>query len=190
MLFVNESGLYALVLGSKLDSAQRFKQWVTAVVLPQIRKTGVYVPMALIAQQKKLLGQQVARIEQLNRQVEELLPKAIYSDNVLNSVSCFTTTQIAKELGTTAQELNRALCAAHVQYYQSGQYLLYADYAHMGLAKSRTKTEYVMCRVTEDGFKAGHILTRTYLVWTERGRKFIHQFAKRFGELSKGMVKC
>ena len=69
MLFVNESGLYALVLGSKLDSAQRFKQWVTAVVLPQIRKTGVYVPMALIAQQKKLLGQQVARIEQLNRQV-------------------------------------------------------------------------------------------------------------------------
>ena len=37
------------------------------------------------------------------------------------------------------QELNRSLCALHILYYQSGQYLLYADYAHMGLAKSRTR---------------------------------------------------
>lgn len=76
---------------------------------------------------------------QLENQVGNLLPKALYSDNVLDSVSCFTTTQIAKELGITAQELNRSLCALHIQYYQSGQYLLYADLAHMGLAKSRTR---------------------------------------------------
>ena len=245
MLFVNESGLYALVFGSQLPTAQKFKQWVTSVVLPQIRKTGGYIPVNegdtdedvrrrteqiladtlkekddLIAQQKKLLDgaqqeislkkkliaeqdveirrlgtlsdEQQVRIHKseenilgLEKHVDELLPKAIYSDNVLDSISCYTTTQIAKELGMTAQELNRGLCAAHIQYYQSGQYMLYADFAHLGLAKSRTKTENVMCRVTEDGFKMGHVCTRTYLVWTERGRKFVHQLVERYWKLVK-----
>ena len=45
MIFVNESGFYALVLGSKLPSAVKFKDWVTSVVLPQIRKTGGYIPV-------------------------------------------------------------------------------------------------------------------------------------------------
>ena len=45
MIFVNESGFYALVLGSKLPSALMFKDWVTSVVLPQIRKTGGYIPV-------------------------------------------------------------------------------------------------------------------------------------------------
>ena len=199
MIFVNESGFYALVLGSKLASAVKFKDWVTSVVLPQIRKTGGYIPVhegeseeetirnaeeilratlkkkemlleqqrkllqeskVILAQQKKLIGEQDVEIRRLNgvvdeqvvniarkgeniihleHQVDGLMPKAIYSDNVLDSVSCFTTTQVAKELGITAQELNRSLCALHIQYYQSGQYMLYAEYAHMGLAKSRTR---------------------------------------------------
>ena len=224
MLFVNESGLYALVFGSQLPTAQKFKQWVTSVVLPQIRKTGGYIPVNegetdedvrrrteqiladtlkekddLIAQQNEeirrlgtLSDEQQVRIHKaeenilgLEKHVDELLPKAIYSDNVLDSISCYTTTQIAKELGMTAQELNRGLCAAHIQYYQSGQYMLYADFAHLGLAKSRTKTENVMCRVTEDGFKMGHVCTRTYLVWTERGRKFVHQLVERYWKLVK-----
>ena len=231
MLFVTESGFYALVLGSKLESAQRFKLWVTSVVLPQIRKTGGYIPIKegdteedirlraeqvlsetirqkdlLIAQQEKLLGEQVARIEQLNQQVDEqtvkiqksaeeivdlehdidrLLPKALYADNVLDSISCYTTTQVAKELGCTAQELNRLLCTLHIQYYQSGQYMLYADFAHMGLAKSRTKCGKTLLEVDEECFKAGHIYTYTYLVWTERGRKFIHQLAKKNLDLLK-----
>ena len=113
-----------------------------------------------------------------------LLPKALYSDNVLDSVSCFTTTQIAKELGITAQELNRSLCALHIQYYQSGQYLLYADYAHMGLAKSRTRYS-AFLDPKSDGRqeKMGRAYTHTYLVWTERGRKFIHDLAQRYLEL-------
>ena len=185
MLFVTESGFYSLVFGSKLPIAQRFKLWVTSVVLPQIRKTGGYIPLhegdteedirrraeevlratleqkdSCIAQQKKLIGEQEAEIDRL-------LPKALYADNVLDSISCFTTTQIAKELGLTAQELNRWLCANRVQYYQSGQYMLYAEFAHRGLAKSRTRFE---LNVGLD-----RVCTHTYLVWTERGRKFIHQ---------------
>ena len=235
MIFVNESGFYALVLGSKLPTAVKFKNWVTADVLPQIRKTGGYIPVQQgesdeetirhaeeilratlkenllkkqrlqIEQQKKLIGEQDTEIRRLNDVVDEqvvrmakngeniiqlenqvgnLLPKALYSDNVLDSVSCFTTTQIAKELGITAQELNRSLCALHIQYYQSGQYLLYADYAHMGLAKSRIRYS-AFLDPKSDGRqeKMGRAYTHTYLVWTERGRKFIHDLAQRYWEL-------
>ena len=232
MIFVNESGFYALVLGSKLPSAVKFKDWVTSVVLPQIRKTGGYIPVKegeseeetirnaeeilratlkkkeeLLEQQRKLIEEQDVEIRRLNgvvdeqvvniarkgeniihleHQVDGLMPKAIYSDNVLDSVSCFTTTQVAKELGVTAQELNRSLCALHIQYYQSGQYMLYAEYAHMGLAKSRTR--YNACLDPKcDGRKEkmGKAVTHTYLVWTEKGRKFIHDLAHRFWELAE-----
>ena len=81
-LMINESGLYSLVLSSKLPQAKVFKHWITSEVLPQIRKTGAYVS------QKK-------QIENLTRHIEELEPKAEYCDEVLESVSCFTTTQIA-----------------------------------------------------------------------------------------------
>ena len=260
MIFVNESGFYALVLGSKLASAVKFKDWVTSVVLPQIRKTGGYIPVkegeseeetirnaeeilratlkekemlleqqkkllgesriqlaksrtqleknkVMLAQQKKLIGEQDVEIRRLNgvvdeqvvniarkgeniihleHQVDGLMPKAIYSDNVLDSVSCFTTTQVAKELGVTAQELNRSLCALHIQYYQSGQYMLYAEYAHMGLAKSRTRYNAFLdpkCDGRKE--KMGKAVTHTYLVWTEKGRKFIHDLAHRFWELAE-----
>ena len=260
MIFVNESGFYALVLGSKLATAVKFKDWVTSVVLPQIRKTGGYIPMkegeseeetirnaeeilratlkekemlleqqrklleesriqlaesrtqleknkVMLAQQTKLIGEQDVEIRRLNgvvdeqvvniarkgeniihleHQVDGLMPKAIYSDNVLDSVSCFTTTQVAKELGVTAQELNRSLCALHIQYYQSGQYMLYAEYAHMGLAKSRTRYNAFLdpkCDGRKE--KMGKAVTHTYLVWTEKGRKFIHDLAHRFWELAE-----
>ena len=274
MIFVNESGFYALVLGSKLATAVKFKDWVTSVVLPQIRKTGGYIPVhegeseeetiryaekilratlkkkeELLEQQKKLIEEQKARLDgqkawiadqdarliqqkallhqqevqmgldkkligeqdveirrlngvvdeqvvniarkgeniiHLEHQVDGLMPKAIYSDNVLDSVSCFTTTQVAKELGVTAQELNRSLCALHIQYYQSGQYMLYAEYAHMGLAKSRTRYNAFLdpkCDGRKE--KMGKAVTHTYLVWTEKGRKFIHDLAHRFWELAE-----
>ncbi len=54
-IFINESGLYALIFGSKLDSAKRFKRWVTSEVLPAIRKTGSY--------QKPLTPQEMLRIQ-------------------------------------------------------------------------------------------------------------------------------
>ena len=274
MIFVNESGFYALVLGSKLATAVKFKDWVTSVVLPQIRKTGGYIPVhegeseeetirnaekilratlkkkeELLEQQKKLIEEQKARLDgqkawiadqdarliqqkallhqqevqmgldkkligeqdveirrlngvvdeqvvniarkgeniiHLEHQVDGLMPKAIYSDNVLDSVSCFTTTQVAKELGVTAQELNRSLCALHIQYYQSGQYMLYAEYVHMGLAKSRTRYNAFLdpkCDGRKE--KMGKAVTHTYLVWTEKGRKFIHDLAHRFWELAE-----
>ena len=169
-IFINESGLYALILSSKLESAKRFKRWVTSEVLPAIRKQGGY----LMAKQGEIEKEVMARAMEIvkttlarrDEQIAQLKPRAEYADSVLDSINCITTTQLAKELGMTAQELNRRLCEMRIQYWQSGQYMLYADYARQGFAKSRTRRH--VC-------KHGIVMTEMYLVWTERGRNFIHQ---------------
>lgn len=155
-VIINESGLYALILSSKLPQAKAFKRWVTSDVLPQIRKTGAY------SFHRK-------QIDDLTRHIEEMEPKAEYCDEVLESVSCFTTTQIAKELSMTVHDLTRLLMEKHVMYKQTGQYMLYADYARKDYARNRTHTHYDA---------EGELHTRTYLVWTEEGRRFIHRICR------------
>ena len=169
-IFINESGLYALILSSKLESAKRFKRWVTGEVLPAIRKQGGY----LLAKQGESEQEVMTRAMEIvkttltrrDEQIARLKPRAEYADSVLDSINCITTTQLAKELGMSAQELNRRLCEMRIQYWQSGQYMLYADFARQGFAKSRTRRH--VC-------KHGIVMTEMYLVWTERGRNFIHQ---------------
>ena len=170
MTFINESGLYALILSSKLESARRFKHWVTSEVLPSIRKQGGYIVARPDETDEEVLARALeimqAAVLRRDEEIARLKPRADYADSVLDSIDCITTTQLAKELGMTAQELNRLLCEMHIQYWQSGQYMLYAEYARQGLAKSRTHKR---------TFKHGIVSTDTYLVWTERGRNFIHQ---------------
>ena len=169
-IFINESGLYALILSSKLESAKRFKRWVTGEVLPAIRKQGGY----LLAKQGESEQEVMTRAMEIvkttltrrDEQIARLKPRAEYADSVLDSINCITTTQLAQELGMSAQELNRRLCEMRIQYWQSGQYMLYADFARQGFAKSRTRRH--VC-------KHGIVMTEMYLVWTERGRNFIHQ---------------
>ena len=169
-VFINESGLYALILSSKLDSAKRFKHWVTSEVLPSIRKQGGYMVARADESDEVILARALqimeTAVQRRDEEIARLKPRAEYADHVLDSITCITTTQLAKELGMTAQQLNRQLCEMHIQYWQSGQYMLYADYARMGLAKSRTCTHTT---------SSGVVLTEVYLVWTERGREFIHQ---------------
>lgn len=82
LTFINESGLYALIFGSKLESAKQFKRWVTAEVLPAIRKTGGYQQTA--PQGKELLALAVLEaqktIEEQNRTIERMRPKEIFAD--------------------------------------------------------------------------------------------------------------
>ena len=170
MLYVNESGLYSLILSSKLESAKRFKHWVTGEVLPSIRKQGGYMVAKQGESDEVIMARALqilhATVQRRNEQIAKLQPKANYADEVLDSVSCITTTQLAKELGMSAQELNRRLCELRIQYWQSGQYMLYAAYARQGFAKSRTHKRVI---------SHGMVCTEMYLVWTERGREFIHQ---------------
>lgn len=169
-IFINESGLYSLILSSKLESARRFKHWVTSEVLPSIRKDGGYIVTRPEESDEVIMARALqimhATLQRRDALIATLKPKADYADEVLDSVSCLTTTQVAKGLGMTAQELNRRLCQKGIQYGQSGQYLLYAPYARKGLAQNRTRTFH-------DLF--GEVHTTTSLVWTEKGRHFIHE---------------
>ena len=170
MLFINESGLYSLILSSKLESARRFKHWVTSEVLPSIRKQGGYMVVRPDESDEAIMARalQIAHATLMRRdeEIARLKPKADYADQVLDSVSCLTTTQVAKGMGMTAMELNRILCQKGIQYGQSGQYLLYASYARQGLAQNRTRTFL-------DLF--GTVHTTSQLVWTEKGKEFIHK---------------
>ena len=174
MLYINESGLYALILSSKLESARRFKHWVTSEVLPSIRKQGGYIVARPHESDEVILARALqimqATLQRRDEKIAQLKPRADYADHVLDSISCFTVTQIGKELNMTGHDLNRLLCEMRIQYVQSGQYLLYADYARQGLAKNRS-FEYH----TSDG----ELRTKTYLVWTERGRDFIHRLINK-----------
>ena len=174
MTVINESGLYALILSSKLDSAKRFKHWVTSEVLPAIRRQGGYMVVrpdesneVILARALQIMQATLARRDEL---IARLQPRADYAYEVLDSISCFTVTQIGKELNMTGHDLNRILCEMRIQYVQSGQYLLYADYARQGYAKNRT---------FEYHSSNGDLKTRTYLVWTERGRDFIHRLLNK-----------
>ena len=170
MLFINESGVYSLILGSKLESARRFKHWVTSEVLPSIRKQGGYMVVRPDESDEAIMARALeiahATLMRRDEEIARLKPKADYADQVLDSVSCLTTTQVAKGMGMTAMELNRILCQKGIQYGQSGQYLLYAPYARKGLAQNRTRTFL-------DLF--GTVHTTSQLVWTEKGREFIHK---------------
>ena len=168
--FINESGLYALILGSKLDSARRFKHWVTSEVLPAIRRDGGYMVARAEESNETILARALlivhSALERKEEELAEIRPKADYADKVLDAVSCFTTTQLAKGMGMTAIELNRILCQRGIQYGQSGQYMLYAHYARMGLAQNRISSY-------PDMFGTLHTTSR--LVWTERGREFVYR---------------
>ena len=169
--FISEQNLYKIIMRSDKPQAEPFQDWVCGEVLPEIRKNGGYMVAKqedtnekILARALKIMEASINRLEDENGQ---LLLKAHYYDTVMQSVNCYTTTQVAKELNMSAIELNQLLCELNVQYGQSGQYLLYADYARKGFAKSRT-------RCYRDEF--GDVHTHSYLVWTESGRKFLHEF--------------
>ena len=176
--FINESGLYSLVLASKLPQTKAFKRWVTAEVLPQIRKTGGYIPLKdqegrelsdleIMCRAMMIMKKSIEQKEQL---IADLQPKADYVDEVLDSVDCLTMTQVAKGLGMTVHDLTTRLLQDSIIYEQSGQYMLYAPFARRGLAATRTHTH-------RDLF--GTVHTHTYLVWTEKGKKFIHEIISK-----------
>lgn len=100
MYIVNESGLYSLVLSSKLESAKRFKRWVTSEVLPSIRQTGGY--QMTMPHGKELLALAVLEaqktIEAQNKDIERMKPKEIFADAVSASHTTILIGELAKLL--------------------------------------------------------------------------------------------
>ena len=122
LTIINESGLYSLILSSKLPNAKAFKRWVTSEVLPAIRKHGLYAiddilenPDIAIQDLTKLKEERAARkaLELDNQvksqQIAELQPKATYYDLILQCKDLLSVTEIAKDYGMSAKGLNAML---------------------------------------------------------------------------------
>lgn len=178
---INESGLYSLILKSKMPSAKKFKRWVTSEVLPQIRKTGSYdshIPktlpeaLRLYADEVEAHNQSKAIIEQQKQQIAEYEPKVDYVDKILSSQNAITVTQIAYDYGLSAIALNKILHEAHIQRSVNGQWILYSDLMHKGYTKTKTHTY-----MTTDGRLECKVSTR----WTQKGRLMIHELLKKRG---------
>lgn len=181
---INESGLYSLILSSKLPTAKEFKRWVTSEVLPSIRKTGGYITgqeeltdaelmaKALLVAQKQI-EQREQRINALETANKKLLPDAEYGRH-LQAKHGITTTSIAKELGMSAVALNKRLHELGVQYRQSGQWYLYRKYQDKGYTTTRT-----IPIVRFDGQPD----VRRETLWTMAGHRFIRDLMAKTEEL-------
>lgn len=99
---INESGLYALIFGSKLESAKRFKHWVTSEVLPSIRKHGGYIAGQDTLSDEELLSRALmvaqSKIEENQKQIERMKPKEIFADAVATSHTAILIGDLAKLL--------------------------------------------------------------------------------------------
>lgn len=176
---INESGLYSLIFSSKLESAKRFKRWVTEDVLPSIRKHGIYATDNVIEQTLRdpdyiinVLTEYKKEKEHnllLQQQVGELKPKADYYDQILKSKKLITVNAIAKDYGMSAQALNKILHDLKVQFKQSGQWLLYAKYHDKGYTSSEPH-KYTKKDGTED--------LKLHTKWTQKGRIFLYNLLK------------
>lgn len=181
---INESGLYSLILSSKLPTAKKFKRWVTSVVLPSIRKHGMFATEKTIDQ---MLEDPDTMIKVLTEMKEErakrrlaeekaakLEPKAKFCDVVLQNPALVTVTVIAKDYGMSAQAMNKLLKKLGVQYDQHGVWFLYAKYQSNGWTQSTT---HMVKR--KDGTDKAVVNTK----WTQKGRLGLYELLKDNGLL-------
>lgn len=179
-VIINESGLYSLILSSKLTSAKKFKRWLTSEVLPSLRKHGAYFTAETLhktmsdpRELAKLLTT-LADEQEKRRKLEEenafLSVKANYYDRILQSKNSVPVTQIAKDYGMSAIAFNRMLHDFGIQYPIRGSWVLYAEYANCGYTQSKTYA------IDED--KAV-----MHTSWTQKGRLFLYNFLKEHGVL-------
>ncbi|MCZ3876679.1 phage antirepressor [Lactobacillus mulieris] len=177
---VNESGLYSLIISSKLPTAKKFKRWVTSEVLPAIRKHGGYLtdekieealynPDTLIKLATQLKEEREGRLI-AEQQVAELKPKASYLDEILANKELITVSVIAKDYGMSAMQFNKLLHNLKVQFKQGKSWLLYSNYQSLGWTSSSTK------QVTK---KDGSTMNVMNTKWTQKGRLGLYELLKR-----------
>lgn len=195
VLFVNEAGMYEVLLRSDSEEAKPFRKWVTSEVLPSIRKTGGYiatkhddtpeeimaralvVAQSTLERQQKRLQEQTMTIERQEQQIQEqhrelqaAAPKVSYYDETLMSTNTLTMTQAANAIGLSVYALTDKLQKAGIIYRQSGQIMLRVPFCQWRLHKTRTNT------YTRSN---GEIGTSIYMVWTQKGLRFINELRNR-----------
>ena len=155
-IVINESGLYSLMLASKLPQAKVFKRWVTSEVLPQIRKTGGYIPTH-DAEGRRLTDEEI--VSMANKIVGKTLKEANRCTD-----GCLTAKELADTYGMRVNDFNHLLCDLNVQYWANGRYHLKRNFADIGLTEDRTFRAFSL---------EGKPKMKTYMTWTPKGVKYI-----------------
>lgn len=159
-LFINESGLYSLILSSKLPQAKAFKRWVTSEVLPQIRQTGGYIPTH-DGKGRQLTAEEILQL------AERIVGRTL---RLLNGPceDCQTATQVAQSWGMDVKSFNHLLSGMGILQRKRGRWHLTKELEDMGLARDRHFLYYSL---------RGRQRSRTYLVWTPKGVSYLnHRF--------------
>ncbi len=154
---INESGLYSLILSSKLPQAKAFKRWVTSEVLPQIRKTGGYIPT------RDASGRELSSEEILER-ADVIIGRTLL---MLNEAAedTLTATQVAKTFNMTVFDFNAVLQDMGIQYRRDGHWNISKDLEGRDLVRLRTHVSYSL---------KGEKKIRTYMTWTLNGLRFLN----------------
>ena len=171
--FINESGLYSLVLSSKLPQAKDFKRWVTSEVLPQIRMTGGYIPVGKDDDEDAI---QRKAIVIMNRTIEQMKQKEILrlADNIIgegirmlneDAEDTLTATQVAKTFNMTVFHFNEVLRDLGIQYRRHGHWNISDDLANRDFVRMRTHVSYSL-----KGMKK----VRHYMTWTMDGLHYLN----------------
>lgn len=157
-VLINESGLYSLILSSKLPQAKAFKRWVTAEVLPQIRRTGGYIPTH-DAEGRQLSNEEILLLAQ------RIIGKTLRMLNAPND-NCLTATEVAKSWGMDVTSFNGLLHRMGIQHRAHGRWQLSEELKGLGLTQDRHFLFYSL---------HGQQKSRTYLVWTPEGVRFLNE---------------
>ena len=154
---INESGLYSLILSSKLPQAKAFKRWVTSEVLPQIRQTGGYIPT------KDAQGRELSAEEIIDR-ADTIIGRTI---RLLNEEAkdTLTATQVAKTFNMSVCDFNAVLRDMGIQYRRNGRWNISDDLQGRDLVRLRTHVSYSL---------KGKKKVRTYMTWTLNGVRFLN----------------
>lgn len=170
MTTINESGLYSLVLSSKLPTAKAFKRWITSEVIPSIRKTGGYIMGQEEMSDIELLSRAMLvaqnQIAQRDSRIAEMEPVVDFAQRCLLAEGAVTTTSIAKNYGFSATKLNQLLKGLGVQYKVGNQWVLYSQYQDCGYTETRR---------TPIQKKNGETVLVSETLWTPKGIEFIDQ---------------
>lgn len=128
-VLINESGLYSLILSSKLESAKKFKRWVTSEVIPQIRKTGSYHAPKTYAEALRRLADEAEKMEALQKQNQLMQPKAEFFDAVTDSKTAIPLGDVAKilDMGIGRNKLFEFLRQKNILTYDNRPYQKYID---------------------------------------------------------------
>lgn len=191
MTVINESGVYDLIFdasrqGKNADirrKATEFRHWVTNDVLPSIRKNGMYMTdeeAYAITHDKDALGDLLLKagnqLKQKDLVIQELKPKADYTDKMLANPGLETTSVIAKNYGYSTREFNKLLHGLGIQYKQGKTWLLYAKYQNLGYTHVEPYGY-----TNSDGIE----MVRNTMKWTQKGQEFLYSFLKSKGILPR-----